>query len=66
MTEFLESKKAASLPKAVWPVRLRQLACFAARDPLVLGVEIIEGTLRVGQPIGVMKGNRGVMQLGKM
>ncbi|ORX39684.1 hypothetical protein BD324DRAFT_614592 [Kockovaella imperatae] len=69
--EFDESKRQAALPNAVWPVRLHILQAFTHRDPLVLGVEIIEGTLRKGTPLGVVRagkdgGAREIISLGKV
>lgn len=55
MTEVIEAKKKDAMPNAVWPVRLSILKAFAHRDPIILGCDIIEGTLRVGTPVGVVK-----------
>jgi len=53
--EMLEAKRKDSAPKAVWPVRLKTIACFAKRDPIILGCDILEGNLRVGTPLCVVK-----------
>jgi translation initiation factor 5B len=71
MAEVQEAKRLAAMPNAVWPVRLSILKAFAHRDPIVLGVDIIEGSLRTGTPVGVVKvdkesGKREVVRLGKM
>lgn len=73
----MEQKKADAAPKAVWPCRLKTIACFARGGrtslpffvllaglgwfpwfdilAIVLGVDIIEGTLRIGTPLCVVK-----------
>lgn len=71
MTEVVEARKRDAAPNAVWPVRLKTLRAFAKRDPIVLGVDIIEGSLRVGTPICVVKlnketGKKDIIPLGKM
>ncbi|EPQ25791.1 uncharacterized protein PFL1_06658 [Pseudozyma flocculosa PF-1] len=53
--EIVESKKREASGTAVWPCRLRTIACFAKRDPIILGCDIIEGSLRVGTPLAVVK-----------
>ena len=71
MNEVLEAKRQAAMPNAVWPVRLSIIKAFAHRDPIVLGVDIIEGSLRTGTPVGVVRvdketGKRDIITLGKM
>jgi translation initiation factor 5B len=70
MTEVIEAKKKDAMPNAVWPVRLSILKAFSTRDPIILGCDIIEGTLRVGTPVGVVKtdkeGKRDIVVLGKV
>ncbi|KAG5221485.1 eukaryotic translation initiation factor [Salix suchowensis] len=39
----------------VWPCRLKIIAAFCKRDPIILGVDILDGSLRVGTPIAVVK-----------
>jgi translation initiation factor 5B len=99
--KHVEEKKAASADKAVFPCRLKTIACFAKRDrtyllylpasfhssadsaspsfldlssfssAIILGVDIIDGTLRIGTPLCVIKINpetkkREVIKLGQM
>ncbi len=71
MSEVQEAKRQAALPNAVWPVRLSIIKAFAHRDPIVLGVDIVEGSLRTGTPVGVVRndketGKRDIITLGKM
>jgi translation initiation factor 5B len=90
----MEQKKADAAPKAVWPCRLKTIACFArggrkfialnlvfivrslilicfAIAAIILGVDIIEGTLRIGTPLCVVKTDpetkkKTVISLGKV
>lgn len=69
--EMLEAKRKDAAPQAIWPCRLKIINVFAKRDPIILGVDIIDGTLRVGTPICVVKvdattGKREIIPLGKM
>ncbi|KAI0761761.1 hypothetical protein BC629DRAFT_1584115 [Irpex lacteus] len=49
--EIQEAKRRDAAPQAVWPCRLKTIACFAKREPIILGVDILDGTLRVGTPL---------------
>ncbi|KAI0070310.1 hypothetical protein K474DRAFT_1713450 [Panus rudis PR-1116 ss-1] len=53
--EIMEAKRKDAAPQAVWPCRLKIIACFAKRDPIILGVDILDGTLRIGTPLCVVK-----------
>ncbi|KAF9779459.1 P-loop containing nucleoside triphosphate hydrolase protein [Thelephora terrestris] len=53
--EITEAKRKDAAPQAVWPCRLKIIAAFAKRDPIILGVDILDGTLRVGTPLCVVK-----------
>lgn len=53
--EIVEAKRRDAAPAAVWPCRLKIIAAFCKRDPIILGVDILDGTLRVGTPICVVK-----------
>jgi translation initiation factor 5B len=69
--EILEAKRKDAAPQAVWPCRLKIIMAFAKRDPIILGVDIIDGTLRVGTPLCVVKvdpttGKKDIIPLGKM
>ncbi|KIR53318.1 translation initiation factor aIF-2 [Cryptococcus gattii Ru294] len=71
MSEVQEAKRKEAAPNAVWPVRLKILKAFAHRDPIILGCDIIEGTMRIGTPMGVVKvdketGKREIVSLGKI
>ena len=69
--EIVEAKRRDAAPMAVWPCRLKTIACFCKRDPIILGVDILDGTLRVGTPLCVVKsdpatGAKEIIELGKM
>lgn len=53
--EIMENKKREAAPTAVWPCRLRTIAAFAKRDPIILGCDIVDGSLRIGTPLCVVK-----------
>lgn len=69
--EITEAKRRDAAPQAVWPCRLKTIAAFAKRDPIILGVDILDGSLRVGTPLAVVKidptnGKKEIVDLGKM
>ncbi|KAJ3737740.1 hypothetical protein DFJ43DRAFT_1148879 [Lentinula guzmanii] len=69
--EITEAKRRDAAPQAIWPCRLKIIAAFCKRDPIILGVDILDGTLRVGTPIAVVKVDpttqkREVIDLGKV
>ncbi|KAI0276147.1 hypothetical protein BGY98DRAFT_987638 [Russula aff. rugulosa BPL654] len=69
--EIVEAKRRDAAPMAVWPCRLKTIACFCKRDPIILGVDILDGTLRVGTPMCVVKsdpatGAKEIIELGKI
>ncbi|CAE6451660.1 unnamed protein product [Rhizoctonia solani] len=68
--EIMEAKRRDAAPIAVWPCRLKILACFTKRDPIILGCDILDGSLRVGTPLCVVKtdasGKKEIVSLGKV
>ena len=69
--EIVEAKRRDAAPMAVWPCRLRIIACFCKRDPIILGVDILDGALRLGTPLCVVKNDpataaKEIIELGKM
>lgn len=69
--EITEAKRRDAAPQAVWPCRLKTIAAFCKRDPIILGVDILDGTLRVGTPLCVVKTDptttkREIIDLGKV
>lgn len=53
--EVQDAKKVLAAGDAYWPCRLKIIQTFARRDPIVIGVDILDGTLRVGTPLCVVK-----------
>ncbi|UZJ54552.1 hypothetical protein CBS101457_003872 [Exobasidium rhododendri] len=65
--QVLERKQKENSGVAVWPCRLKILAVFAKRSPLILGCEIIQGDLRMDTPIAVKNKTTGeVVNLGRV
>ncbi|KXJ92333.1 hypothetical protein Micbo1qcDRAFT_61334 [Microdochium bolleyi] len=57
MAERLEKKKEESKMLAVFPCVLRPVAVFNKTGPIVIGVDVIEGSLRINTPIAAVKNN---------
>ncbi|KNE69039.1 small GTP-binding protein domain [Allomyces macrogynus ATCC 38327] len=53
--DMMDQKRKDAAPVAVFPCVLRIVpgAIFNKRDPIILGVDVVEGSLRVGTPICV-------------
>lgn len=69
--EIVEARRRDAAPMAVWPCRLKIIACFCKRDPIILGVDILDGNLRLGTPLCVLKsdpttGAKEIIELGKI
>ncbi|KAG5458887.1 MAG: hypothetical protein BJ554DRAFT_805, partial [Olpidium bornovanus] len=65
-----EQKRQDSAPQAVFPCVCKIIAIINKKDPIIVGVEVQEGTLRIGTPLAVVKpsptGERQVVPLGKI
>ncbi|KAL0083146.1 P-loop containing nucleoside triphosphate hydrolase protein [Phycomyces blakesleeanus] len=68
-----EQKRKDQAPSAVFPCVLKMVpgAIFNKKDPIIIGVDVVEGALRVGTPICVVKTNsetgaREINTLGKV
>lgn len=64
-------KRKEASGSAVFPCVLRIIQIFRTRDPIILGVDVVEGSIRVGTPLAAVKINedtkeRTVYSLGKM
>lgn len=71
MDEQLEKKKEESKMLAVFPCVLRPVAVFNKTGPIVVGVDVIEGNLRINTPVAAVRANattgaREVVQLGRV
>lgn len=63
---LMEQKKKDMAPQAVFPCILKIVpgAVFNKRDPIIVGVDVIEGILRVGTPLCVP--SQGMMSIGRV
>ena len=71
MQQLLEQKKEESKLLAVWPCVLNPIAVFNKKDPIVVGVDVVEGQLKVLTPIAAVKTNpvtgvKEIIQLGRV
>jgi translation initiation factor 5B len=67
----LELKRKEAAGSAVFPCVLQIIQIFHARDPIILGVDVVEGSIRVGTPIAAVKVNettkeRQIFSLGRV
>ncbi|KAF2870507.1 hypothetical protein BDV95DRAFT_607674 [Massariosphaeria phaeospora] len=71
MKQLEEQRKEDSKMLAVFPCVLRPVAVFNKKDPIVIGVDVIDGNLKLTTPIACIKKNpvtgvREVLQLGRV
>jgi translation initiation factor 5B len=70
MEEIQEAKKEESKMHAVFPCVLKPVAVFNKKDPIVVGVDVIEGSLRLLTPIAAVKtgpnGQKEIISLGRV
>ncbi|WQF80088.1 Putative small GTP-binding protein [Colletotrichum destructivum] len=71
MAELLEKKKEESKMLAVFPCVLNTVAVFNKTNPIVVGVDVVEGQLKINTPIAVVKNNavtglKEVINLGRV
>ncbi|KAG4302787.1 hypothetical protein PCK1_000947 [Pneumocystis canis] len=69
--KMIESKKEENASEAIFPCVLKTIAVFNKKDPILLGVDIIEGVIRIGTPICAVKVNpntqtRLIVDLGRV
>lgn len=57
MAALREQKKEESKLLAVFPCVCRPVAVFNKKDPIVIGVDVIDGNLRLGTPLAAVKMN---------
>ena len=55
--EIIEQRKEESKLLAVFPCVLKVVAVFNKKDPIVVGVDVLEGSLRVHTPLSVVRNN---------
>jgi translation initiation factor 5B len=71
MASLLEQKREESKLLAVFPCVLKTVAVFNKKDPIVVGVDVAEGSLRLLTPIAVVKTNpvtgmKEILNLGRV
>lgn len=70
MAELTEQRKEESKMHAVFPCVLKTVAVFNKKDPIVVGVDVVEGSLKLLTPIAVVKqnaaGQKEIIQLGRV
>ncbi|TID21195.1 hypothetical protein CANINC_003475 [Pichia inconspicua] len=53
--KLLEEKRKANAADAIFPCVLKTLQIINKRNPMIIGVDVVEGVLKVGTPICVVK-----------
>ncbi|KAI9209018.1 uncharacterized protein BJ171DRAFT_488235 [Polychytrium aggregatum] len=69
MKELEEQKRRDEAPKAIFPCLLKIVpgAIFNKRDPIILGVDVVEGILKIGTPLAVVEPEKKtVINIGKV
>ncbi|KAL4961350.1 putative mitochondrial translation initiation factor IF-2 [Aspergillus stella-maris] len=71
MAELTERKKEEAKLLAVFPCVLKTVAVFNKKDPIVIGIDVIEGSLRLHTPISAIKTNattgaKEIVKLGRV
>ncbi|KAK5175402.1 eukaryotic translation initiation factor 5B [Saxophila tyrrhenica] len=71
MKALNEAKKEESKMLAVFPCVLKPVAVFNKKDPIVVGVDVVDGNLRLNTPIAAVKFNsvtgvKDVVSLGRV
>ncbi|KAE8147870.1 hypothetical protein BDV25DRAFT_26412 [Aspergillus avenaceus] len=70
MAELTEQRKEESKMLAVFPCVVRPVAVFNKKDPIVIGVDVVEGSLRIHTPLAAVKTNasgaKEIVELGRV
>jgi translation initiation factor 5B len=67
MAQIAEQRKEESKMHAVFPCVIRPVAIFNKTDPIVIGIDVIEGSLRLHTPLAAVKTNAsGVKEIIKL
>ncbi|RVD89869.1 uncharacterized protein DFL_000857 [Arthrobotrys flagrans] len=64
--DLLEQKRKETADLAVFPCVLRVVQVFHQRDPIVVGIDVVEGSLRIGTPIAIPKPGGDPVVLGRV
>lgn len=71
MKQLQEQKKEESKMLAVFPCVLRPVAVFNKKDPIVIGIDVVDGNLRLNTPVAAVKMNpvtnvKDIISLGRV
>lgn len=68
MNDIQEQRRRDQAPQAIFPCELRIVpgCVFNKRNPIILGVDVVEGQLRVGTPISVIGEDGSTVPLGRV
>lgn len=71
MAQLTEQKKEESKLLAVFPCVVQPIAVFNKKDPIIVGIDVVEGSLRLHTPLSALKTNattgaREVVDLGRV
>lgn len=71
MAELTEQRKEDSRLLAIFPCVVQPVAVFNKKDPIVIGVDVVEGSLRLHTPLCALKtnaqtGGREIVDLGRV
>lgn len=69
--ELLERKRRENADQAIYPCVLKTIQIINKRNPMIIGVDVTQGSLRIGTPITVVKtdpatGAKQILPLGKV
>jgi len=64
----MEAKRKDQAPQAIFPAILRIVpdAVFNKRSPIVVGVDVVEGQLRIGTPLAAINSEHGIVPIGRV
>jgi translation initiation factor 5B len=71
MKDLNAQKKEESKMLAVFPCVLKPVAVFNKKDPIVVGVDVVDGNLRINTPLAAVKHNpvtgvKDIVSLGRV
>lgn len=68
LADIVEQRRKDQAPQAVFPCVLKIVpgCIFNKRQPIIIGVDVVEGTLHVGTPLCVVDEENQVVSLGKV
>jgi len=68
MEEVTETRRRDQAPSAVFPCILNIVpgCVFNKRNPIVIGVDVVEGQLRIGTPLCVVNAEKEIVSIGKV